>query len=140
MGDLPRMMLLSSLSIVSFLVNSNIYYCHALNVLVVGGSGRVGGSTVRWLQTLADRKQHPISITVGGRKRESYQSAINNKVIPSEGVDFLSMDIDGDKSVLQQSLQRWKSSCTSDECLVVHTAGPFHDGHTRIDLIPDTVH
>ena len=118
-------MLLTSLSIVAFFVNSNIYYCHALNVLVVGGSGRVGGSTVRWLQTLADRKQHPISITVGGRKRESYQSAINNKVIPSEGVDFLSMDIDGDKSVLQQSLQRWKSSCTSDECLVVHTAGPF---------------
>jgi hypothetical protein len=56
--------------------------CHALslNVLVVGGSGRVGGSTVRWLERLSERRQRgfggdnmmmPIVISVGGRKRES---------------------------------------------------------------------
>jgi saccharopine dehydrogenase-like NADP-dependent oxidoreductase len=82
-------------------------YCIALNVLVVGGSGRVGGSTVRWLKTLSDRQQNPVSITVGGRRNESYQAALRNKVIPSE-VDFLSMDIDGDESVLKRTLEQWK--------------------------------
>ncbi len=97
--------------------------CHALNVLVVGGSGRVGGSTVRWLQTLSDRKNDPISITVGGRRQSSFQTAIDNKVVPPT-VDFLSMDIDGEPSLLKQTLQNWKDA-TSDDCLVVHTAGPF---------------
>lgn len=95
------------------------------NVLVVGGSGRVGGSTVRWLQKLSDRKQSPISITVGGRRKESYNAAKQNKVIPSNGVDFLSMDIDGDDKLLQASLEQWKRACDSEDCLVVHTAGPF---------------
>ena len=100
--------------------------CIALNVLVVGGSGRVGGSTVRWLKTLSDRQQNPVTITVGGRRNESYQAAIRNKVIPSE-VDFLSMDIDGDESVLKRTLEQWKLSTNDEEggCMVVHTGGPF---------------
>src|SRR5210317_976313 len=100
--------------------------CIALNVLVVGGSGRVGGSTVRWLKTLSDRQQNPVTITVGGRRNESYQAALRNKVIPSE-VDFLSMDIDGDESVLKRTLEQWKSSTNEKEggCMVVHTGGPF---------------
>lgn len=100
--------------------------CIALNVLVVGGSGRVGGSTVRWLKTLSDRQQNPVSITVGGRRSESYQAALRNKVIPSE-VDFLSMDIDGDESVLKRTLEQWKASTNDEEggCMVVHTGGPF---------------
>jgi len=80
---------------------------------------------VRWLKTLSDRKEQPISITVGGRRISAYDIAKKNKVIPENGVDFLPMDIDGDTSVLQQALQSWKSSCASDDCLVVHTAGPF---------------
>ena len=101
--------------------------CIALNVLVVGGSGRVGGSTVRWLDTLSQREQNPISITVGGRRSESYQAAIKNKVLPSEGVDFVSLDIDGDESVLKDTLEQWKNSRSSsdDGCMVVHTGGPF---------------
>ena len=101
--------------------------CLALNVLVVGGSGRVGGSTVRWLKTLSDREQNPISITVGGRRSESYQAALRNKVIPSKGVDFVSLDIDGDESVLKQTLEQWKKSCSpsNEDCMVVHTGGPF---------------
>ncbi|KAL7461089.1 hypothetical protein ACHAXS_001527, partial [Conticribra weissflogii] len=42
------------------ILNSNdgvFHAAHALNVLVVGGSGRVGGSTVRWIKTLSDRQQ-----------------------------------------------------------------------------------
>jgi len=112
------------LLIISSSSNSNI--CLALNVLVVGGSGRVGGSTVRWLQTLSDRQKREISIAVGGRNRESYDAAIRNNVIPPSGVDFFPMDIDGDVSALFRSLKRWKSACTtSDYFLVVNTAGPF---------------
>jgi len=120
-----RLLQLLAFFTIYLLDNSIIHHCHALNVLVVGGSGRVGGSTVRWLKTLSDRKEQPISITVGGRRISAYEIAKKNKVIPENGVDFLPMDIDGDTSILQQALQSWKSSCTSDDCLVVHTAGPF---------------
>ena len=41
---------------------------HALNILVVGGSGRVGGSTVRWIDTLSSRQKLSTKLTVGGRK------------------------------------------------------------------------
>ncbi|KAL7530657.1 hypothetical protein ACHAXR_003620 [Thalassiosira sp. AJA248-18] len=117
---MANLTLIASITLLLLICSS----CLALNVLVVGGSGRVGGSTVRWLQTLSDREQSPISITVGGRRKESYQSAIQKKVIPSQGVDFLSLDIDGEDSLLKQSLQQWKATC-SGEALVVHTAGPF---------------
>ena len=118
---MARLLILSIVSISLILCSC---CCYALNVLVVGGSGRVGGSTVRWLQNLSNRQQSPVSITVGGRREDSYQAAIRNKVIP-KGVDFLSLDIDGDESLLKQTLVDWKKSCTSDECLVAHTAGPF---------------
>ena len=120
---------------------TNCLTCNALNVLVVGGSGRVGGSTVRYLKTLTDRQiqtqststQSPVSITVGGRRVESYETAKRNNVIPSMGVDFCQVDVDGEELLLKQSIQQWKQSCTSsndatatsDQCLVVHTAGPF---------------
>ena len=109
---------------------------HGLNILVVGGSGRVGGSTVRWLETLSSRQSLPTKLTVGGRRRESFQAAIRNNVIPSTGVDFLPMDIDGDESVLKQTLVRWTQSASSDDntCLVVHTAGPFQGRRSPVLL------
>mmetsp|Transcript_5934 Transcript_5934/g.10804 ORF Transcript_5934/g.10804 Transcript_5934/m.10804 type:complete len:228 (-) Transcript_5934:679-1362(-) len=112
------------------IINSN-NAAHALNVLVVGGSGRVGGSTVRWIKTLSDRQQEqhhhqqqqqqqqsqieldtlgPAIITVGGRRRESYEAALRNNVIPPE-VEFLSLDVDGDEILLKKTLQQWQSSC-----------------------------
>jgi len=155
------------------IINSN-NAAHALNVLVVGGSGRVGGSTVRWIKTLSDRQQEqhhhqqqqqqqqsqieldtlgPAIITVGGRRRESYEAALRNNVIPPE-VEFLSLDVDGDGILLKQTLQQWQSSCNGydDEnrqsqqqqqrqqqhnkpkCLVVHTGGPFQ-GRTKPTLL-----
>lgn len=92
----------------------------SLNILVVGGSGRVGGSTVRWLDTLSKRQSIPSTLTVGGRRRDSFEKAIRNRILPNS-VDFLSLDVDGDASLLRRKLENWKSQ----ECLVVHTAGPF---------------
>ncbi|KAL7547023.1 hypothetical protein ACHAWF_010339, partial [Thalassiosira exigua] len=117
--------------------------CLALNVLVVGGSGRVGGSTVRWLRTLSERRGRLASVTAGGRREGSYDAAVRSGVLPPGGeVDFLSLDVDGDASEVRRSLERWRdsrkgrsaSSTTSgesgdddddDPCLVVHTGGPF---------------
>jgi saccharopine dehydrogenase-like NADP-dependent oxidoreductase len=112
------------------------FFCHALNVLVVGGSGRVGGSTVRWLRKLSERRgiYSPISISVGGRRRESYEAAMRKGVIPPSGVPFVPLDVDGDASALADALRRWKDAPTATATdddeedgarLVVHTAGPF---------------
>ena len=120
------------------------FFCHALNVLVVGGSGRVGGSTVRWLRKLSAERRGidspTISISVGGRRRESYEAAMRMGVIPPSGVPFVPLDVDGDASALSDALRRWRdaptatATATDDDNddddddgtrLVVHTAGPF---------------
>ena len=71
----------------------------ALNVLVVGGSGRVGGSTVRWLQKYAARGEPALaglSVSVGCRTRESYDAARRAGVVPDDGsVGYVPVDLDG---------------------------------------------
>ena len=92
---------------------------YALNVLVAGGSGRVGGSTLRWLQKYSSRDPTlDLAVSVGCRTKESFDAAIRNGVVPSSGVDFVPMDLDGgDDEQLMNAI---------DGCgLVVNTAGPF---------------
>ena len=59
---------------------------HALNILVVGGSGRVGGSTVRWIDTLSSRQKLSTKLTVGGRKHhvriQSLSTYLNMNMVP----------------------------------------------------------
>ncbi|KOO33137.1 saccharopine dehydrogenase-like protein [Chrysochromulina tobinii] len=44
------------------------------SVLVVGGSGRVGGSTVRWLDRLSSASGGaPLQIAIGGRSQQSFE-------------------------------------------------------------------
>ena len=93
----------------------------ALNVLVVGGSGRVGGSTVRWLQKYAARGEPALaglSVSVGCRTRESYDAARRAGVVPDDGsVGYVPVDLDGGDGGLLAAVE----GCG----LVVHTAGPF---------------
>ena len=88
------------------------------DVLVVGGSGRVGGSTVRWMHELSKREGAPLRIAVGGRSKASFAS-LQRRLVRAGGpqVDFLSIDVDGPKEQLVDAVERHK--------LVVHTAGPF---------------
>jgi hypothetical protein len=76
------------------------------------------------------------SISIGGRKRVSYDAALRNGVIPPRkngaNFDFVNIDVDGDEIKLAESLRRWKvggttkaASGNDDVCLVVNTAGPF---------------
>ncbi|CAM9306216.1 unnamed protein product, partial [Ectocarpus sp. 8 AP-2014] len=85
-------------------------------VIVVGGSGRVGGSTVRALRQLAGPG---LELLVGGRSQRNFRW----RTLPGadEGYDysdvtFVELDL-GDAASLASAL---------DGCdLVVHTAGPF---------------
>jgi hypothetical protein len=118
--------------------------CDAMRVLVIGGSGRVGGSTVRWLERLTKPTKTRIttddddvvSISIGGRKWESYDAALRSGVIPRDDAnfDFVNIDVDGDANALAESLRRWKGdddgttrtrTTNTEVCIVVNTAGPF---------------
>ena len=94
--------------------------CHALTpkrVLVVGGSGRVGASTVRWIEKLAKAEQVPVELAIGGRRQASFDAAA--KRLGAKGVDdikFVRLDLD-DAASLERAV--------AGRSLVVHTAGPF---------------
>ena len=94
--------------------------CHALTpkrVLVVGGSGRVGASTVRWINKLANAEHVPVELAIGGRRRASFDAAA--KRLGAKGVDaikFVQLDLD-DAASLERAV--------AGRSLVVHTAGPF---------------
>lgn len=79
-------------------------------VLVVGGAGRVGGSTARWLSKLAPNLQ----VAVGGRNKGSFESARSR--LPA-ACEFVRVDLDGGDSGLAESVAGYS--------LIVHTAGPF---------------
>ena len=102
------------------LITLALVKCHALTpkrVLVVGGSGRVGASTVRWIDKLAKAEQLPVELAVGGRRQASFDAAA--KRLGAKGVDdikFVQLDLD-DAASLERAV--------AGRSLVVHTAGPF---------------
>ena len=90
----------------------------AIDVLVVGGSGRVGGSTLRWLQRLSSRADggaSPLRLASGGRSISRFQAAQRRLNQP----DLAFVDVDLGSSVEQLS------AAVRGAQLVVHTAGPF---------------
>ncbi|XP_021772130.1 uncharacterized protein LOC110736263 [Chenopodium quinoa] len=78
-------------------------------VLVLGGTGRVGGSTAVALSKLSPE----LRIVVGGRNREKGAAMVKNL---GENSEFVEVDFDNVEK-LEAALQ--------DVDLVVHTAGPF---------------
>ena len=102
------------------LITLALVKCHALTpkrVLVVGGSGRVGASTVRWIDKLGKAEQLPVELAIGGRRRASFDAAA--KRLGAKGVDdikFVQLDLD-DAASLERAV--------AGRSLVVHTAGPF---------------
>ena len=96
------------------------------DVLVVGGNGRVGSSTVRWLDLLARRtgkRKRPLLLAIGGR------SASNFQVSRCQGLKelaFVPVDLDSGIEALVAAVRKAR--------LVVHTAGPFQ-GRSEPDLL-----
>ena len=91
------------------------------DVLVVGGSGRVGASTVRWLDKLSCRNGTPLTIAVGGRDAASFERSrarlVQQGMAGADELSFAPIDLDGSAAAL--------SAAVSGASLVVHTAGPF---------------
>ena len=85
------------------------------SALVVGGSGRVGGSTARWLHKLSRQANMPLSIALGGRGKQSFEAAASR--LSFNGAGFVEIDLDGDRDALVEAVR--------GRSLVVHTAGPF---------------
>jgi hypothetical protein len=95
----------------------------AKRVLVVGGTGRVGGSTVRALKALGKSSplSPPLALSVGGRSEENFELAKQRwaALDPSEAygdVGFVSLDHE-DPAALVAALAAAKPD------LIVHTAG-----------------
>ena len=91
------------------------------DVLVVGGSGRVGASTVRWFDKLSRRNGSPLRIAVGGRDVASFERTrarlAQQGMVGSGELSFVPIDLDGGAAAL--------SAAVAGASLVVHTAGPF---------------
>ena len=101
--------------------------------LVVGGCGRVGGSTAKWLHLLSEAEGNgPANLILGGRSRASFESAKerilqqlrtdnNGSSLSLPTVVSFSMDIDKDGLPALASVIKGQGVD-----VVGHTAGRFH--------------
>ncbi|CAJ1360976.1 unnamed protein product [Effrenium voratum] len=105
----------------------------ALSVLVVGGSGRVGGSTARWLQRLSQQEGLDLRVAVGGRSRENFAAWRRRVADAGElgEVEFVEIDHSREESV-EQALRE------TDWSLLLHTAGPFQ-GITQPTILKQAI-
>ena len=93
-------------------------------MLIIGGSGRVGGSTVRALRQIGRERGWNLQTDVGGRNEANYQKAkarwINEFQTGDDydDVGFVALDHE-DPSGLKAILSKHKPD------LIIHTAGPF---------------
>jgi len=91
------------------------------SALVVGGSGRVGGSTVRWLHELSRRPgTEAISVAVGGRSTSSFvaaQQRLARQGVPPSEIGFVAMDVEASAEALRPIVR--------GRAIVANTAGPF---------------
>ena len=83
-------------------------------VLVIGGSGRVGGSTARYIHKLAAFEGQPVELSIGGRSEANKDASLariwaklaaDTDIRPGEPVDrqpamsFTQVDISSEQSV-----------------------------------------
>ena len=93
-------------------------------VMVIGGSGRVGGSVVCQLT------QHNAKVTVGGTRSETFEESrarwkrlFSNESVKFDAISFAQADRE-DATSIASILQKAEDSGEAFD-LVVHTAGPF---------------
>ena len=108
--------------------------------LVVGGTGRVGGSTAKYLHQLSDTR---VELVLGGRSVESFtrsksrilqQLREDGQSVSPPVITFQPLDIDkNDVEELTAAIKACGADC------IVHTAGPFQQ-RTRPVLLEASIH
>ena len=102
-------------------------------VLVVGGTGRVGGSTAKHLHLLGNAEGQPVKLILGGRSAAAFEASKSRilKQLASDDwgsvqdsssrpeISFQAIDLDGPPGAVAAALRACGAVC------VVHTAGPF---------------
>jgi len=87
-----------------------------LHILVIGGSGRVGGSAVCALRSLYG-DDSSVKISVGGRSAMNWRDYATSKSLPElGGVNFIEFDINKEDEL---------NSIVQSNDLIINTAGPF---------------
>lgn len=103
-----------SLLVLSFFLSDAVELKSKIpKVLVVGGTGRVGGSAVRCIH---ERFGKEIDLSVAGRSEKNWDAFINRSPVDLPDVQFVSLDISSE-SELERVIPLYD--------LIVHTAGPF---------------
>lgn len=99
----------------------------ATRILVVGGNGRVGGSTAKWLHKLS-MNTTPLALILGGRSEQNFRDSRDRILgqlvqegmsLPKNPIDFLRIDLDSSPSDLLAAVKASGAHC------IVNTAGPF---------------
>ena len=88
------------------------------DVLVIGGTGRVGASTVHWLDRLTNQsgKGTPtLRLGIGGRNTTNFETTRNR--LGLQDLAFKHVDVDGESQSIMAAIKEVK--------LVINTAGPF---------------
>jgi short subunit dehydrogenase-like uncharacterized protein len=98
-------------------------------MLIVGGTGRVGGSTAKHLHLLGTAEGVSMKLILGGRSAASFESskariwdqlASNPDCTDTRPeITFQNIDLDGSPGAVAEALRECNADC------VVHTAGPF---------------
>ena len=84
----------------------------AKNILVVGGSGRVGASTVRWLDKLGRRRGDTYKLVIGGRDETKFAESRRAGRLPN-ATSFANVDLDGgDAEQKEQTASPPKGTCS----------------------------
>ena len=121
------------LTLVAF---SALPHAAALRVLVIGGTGRVGGSTAHWLARFAREDGLEMEVAVGGRTRAGYEAAARRlgRKLPGARFEYVPLDLT-DAAALARTLAPpggealggggGGDSGAAAFDLIVHTAGPF---------------
>ena len=109
--------------------------------LVVGGNGRVGGSTAKHLHILSEAEGRPVELILGGRSETSFATskariidqlkAQGKASLPAISFQAVNLDIE-DPGVLTEAIKSCRADC------VVHTAGPFQQ-RTRPVLLEASI-
>ena len=98
-------------------------------MLIVGGNGRVGGSTAKHLHLLGTAEGVSMKLILGGRSAASFESSrarIWDQLASDPDcasarpeIAFQNIDLDGSPDEVAAALRECNADC------VVHTAGPF---------------